>query len=103
MFCRSEFVLYRVLTIPLLVALADSRLPAQQVSGKLRQWHQVILTFDGPVTSEDANPNPFFNHRLDVTFRFGNVRRRCQSSKCARSHTGSAHRGWYLQFGWLTG
>jgi len=35
----------------------------------LRQWHQVILTFQGPYASETADPNPFYNYRMDVTFR----------------------------------
>jgi hypothetical protein len=38
------------------------------VSGDLRVWHKVTLTFDGPSTSEDATPNPFRDFRLDVTF-----------------------------------
>jgi len=50
------------------VALACASLSAQQISGELKQWHDVVLTFTGPSTSESAEPNPFFNHRLDVTF-----------------------------------
>jgi hypothetical protein len=43
-----------------------------QVSGELRQWHVVTLTFDGPAgATEDATPNPFLDFRLDVTFRHG--------------------------------
>jgi hypothetical protein len=44
---------------------------AQQISGELKQWHDVILTFDGPATSESADPNPFFDYRLDVSFTNG--------------------------------
>lgn len=48
-------------------------LPAQQqtvtpISGELRMWHKVTLDFTGPVTSETADPNPFTDYRLDVTF-----------------------------------
>ncbi len=35
----------------------------------LMRWHRVSLTFDGPDTSETAEPNPCFNYRLDVTFQ----------------------------------
>lgn len=44
---------------------------AQQISGELRQWHDVVLTFDGPPTDESAEPNPFLYYRLDVTFTKG--------------------------------
>ena len=38
------------------------------LSGEVRQWHTITLTFDGPQTSETADPNPFLDYRLDVTF-----------------------------------
>jgi len=38
------------------------------VSGELKQWHRVTITFQGPQTSETADPNPFRDYRLDVTF-----------------------------------
>jgi hypothetical protein len=38
------------------------------VTGELRKWHRIDVTFSGPQTSETANPNPFRNYRLDVTF-----------------------------------
>ena len=41
---------------------------AGQVSGELKKWHRVTLTFDGPETSETADPNPFLFYRLNVTF-----------------------------------
>lgn len=41
------------------------------VTGELKQWHRVTLTFDGPATSEDAATNPFRNYRLLVTFTKG--------------------------------
>ncbi len=34
----------------------------------LMRWHRVSFTFDGPATSETANPNLYFNYRLYVTF-----------------------------------
>ncbi|TWU51583.1 DUF5060 domain-containing protein [Rubripirellula reticaptiva] len=39
------------------------------VSGELQQWHKVTLTLDGPQASEDGEPNPFLDYRLQVTFR----------------------------------
>lgn len=42
-----------------------------EVTGELRKWHKVTLTFDGPQTSETAGNNPFLNYRLDVTFTHG--------------------------------
>lgn len=38
------------------------------VSGTLRTYHRVTLTFDGPTSSETADPNPFLDYRLNVTF-----------------------------------
>lgn len=39
------------------------------VSGDLRKWHKVTVSFDGPSHSEtDTNPNPFLDYRLNVTF-----------------------------------
>jgi len=38
------------------------------MSGELKKWHTVTLTFDGPETSETATPNPFLDYRLNVTF-----------------------------------
>ena len=44
------------------------------VSGELKKWHKVTVDFSGPKTSETANPNPFTDYRLDVTFRNGKKR-----------------------------
>jgi len=41
---------------------------AAVVTGELKKWHKVTLTFDGPQTSETATPNPFTDYRLEVTF-----------------------------------
>ncbi len=41
-----------------------------EVSGQLKAWHKVSLTFDGPYAHEQDNePNPFTDYRLTVTFR----------------------------------
>ncbi|WP_341938249.1 DUF5060 domain-containing protein [Marinimicrobium sp. C2-29] len=41
---------------------------AAELSGELRKWHKVTLTFDGPNASESDTPNPFVYYRLNVTF-----------------------------------
>jgi hypothetical protein len=42
---------------------------AAAVSGELRQWHKVTLTFNGPQASEaDSSPNPFTDYRMTVVF-----------------------------------
>jgi hypothetical protein len=45
-----------------------------QISGELRKWHRVTLTFDGPETHEQATPNPFRDYRLFLTFSHGDRR-----------------------------
>jgi len=57
-------------TCLLLFALAGAAAGQQKaaVSGELRLWHRVTITFDGPETSESATPNPFRDYRLNVTF-----------------------------------
>jgi CubicO group peptidase (beta-lactamase class C family) len=39
-----------------------------RISGEHKRWHRVTLDWDGPEVSETSDPNPFLNHRLDVTF-----------------------------------
>ncbi len=34
----------------------------------LKKWHKITITFDGPNTSESANPNPFTDYRLNIAF-----------------------------------
>lgn len=38
------------------------------VSGELRKWHRVTLSFEGPECSEKGDPNPFLDYRMAVTF-----------------------------------
>ena len=49
------------------------RIPSRppEISGELRKWHKITLTFDGPETSETSAPNPFLDYRLNVEFRQG--------------------------------
>ncbi len=41
---------------------------AAPVSGELRTWHKLTWDFAGPPSGETAEPNPFTDYRLDVTF-----------------------------------
>ena len=41
------------------------------IEGELRKWHKISLIFDGPEASETANPNPFTDYNLEVTFKQG--------------------------------
>ena len=53
------------------VSAGGARQPAAAavVSGELRQWHKVTLTFNGPQASEtDSSPNPFTDYRMTVVF-----------------------------------
>ena len=55
--------------VVVLMLLCTSQLvSAATLSGELRQWHKVTLTFTGPSTSETASTNPFLDYRLNVTF-----------------------------------
>ena len=38
------------------------------ISGELRMWHKITITWDGPDTDENAQPNPFLDYRLQCTF-----------------------------------
>lgn len=42
-----------------------------QISGELKQWHTVTLTFPGPHSGESDTLNPFTDYRLDVEFTNG--------------------------------
>jgi hypothetical protein len=44
------------------------------ISGELKKWHKITLTFSGPQTTETAEPNPFRDYRLNVTFIKGDKR-----------------------------
>ena len=41
------------------------------ISGDLKKWHKLTLTFNGPQSGEEAEPNPFLDYRLNVTFTKG--------------------------------
>src|SRR5262245_3871931 len=58
--------------LPCLIAFpVNGQNRSGKISGELKKWHRVTLTFNGPNTSEDATPNPFRDYRLDVIFTKG--------------------------------
>jgi hypothetical protein len=44
------------------------------ICGEPKKWHTITITFTGPNSGEDAEPNPFLNYRLNVTFTRGKNR-----------------------------
>lgn len=65
---REPFALRRSLVVSILVLCAINLPSSAAITGELKQWHKVTLTFDGPQTRETAHPNPFMDYRLNVTF-----------------------------------
>jgi Domain of unknown function (DUF5060)/Putative collagen-binding domain of a collagenase len=59
---KKQYLMLALLTCALGPVLAAT------VDGELKQWHDIRLTFDGPDTSETAEPDPFLDYRLNVTF-----------------------------------
>jgi hypothetical protein len=61
--------------IPIIAAVLILLTPAYskiisnpQITGQLKTFHKITITFDGPATAETAQPNPFTNCRLEVNF-----------------------------------
>lgn len=69
---KSHVNSYLFSVIILLMPAVSASATEPKISGQLRQWHKVTLTFDGPEASEDGDPNPFLDYRLQVTFRHPN-------------------------------
>lgn len=54
------------LLLPAILATAAALPAQQQPSGTPRLWHTLTLDFQGPLTDEQATPNPFTDYRLDL-------------------------------------
>lgn len=60
----------RLVIFVLMSAIGSFAVARQEPSQeKVAVWHPLVLSFDGPSTSEDATPNPFTDYRLTVTFQ----------------------------------
>jgi len=70
--CKFPVVVVFVLLIPFGSVLSSAG--QVTVSGELKKWHRITLTFEGPDSGEQAAPNPFLDYRLDVTFQNGDKR-----------------------------
>jgi hypothetical protein len=66
------FLVFGIVGVPTAGAQSSSDdcdpLEEPQVEGAQMRWHPMTLTFEGPCTSEDAEPNPFLDYRLTATF-----------------------------------
>jgi len=62
---KIKFHLFATL---LILIFTNNLLNAQEVTGELKKWHKVTLVFEGPVTSEQAEENPFLIYRLNISF-----------------------------------
>ncbi len=64
--------LFIVLFLSLCFSISGLRAQTSPVvTGELKKWHKITLTFDGPICSETGSPNPFLDYRLSVTFSNG--------------------------------
>ncbi len=80
---------------PLMVALwlTCGTAPAGRVeiSGELKKWHAVTVSFPGPQASEDTTPNPFTDYRLIVTFTNGERKRVVHGFFAADGNAANTH------------
>lgn len=60
-----------IVVVLIVLAITPSILSAGQITGEIKAWHKVTITFDGPKTSEIDERNPFTDYRLNVTFSKG--------------------------------
>ena len=63
--------LYVPLFLLTALILSSCSTNAVKMSDKVKKWHKMTLTFNGPETSESAATNPFLDYRLNVTFTQG--------------------------------
>ena len=56
------------------ICLSCSNSPSVEITGEMKVWHNITLTFEGPLTSEYDTVNPFTNYRLDVEFSNGDTK-----------------------------
>lgn len=67
---RAE-ILKGLVLLTMLSLIVSSCVQKPEISGELKTWHKITLTFDGPESDELAEPNPFTDYRLDVIFSNG--------------------------------
>lgn len=65
------FKYFRLFIIPVFfIQSCDSNTSKRTpiITGEFKQWHKIVLTFEGPVTNEKDTINPFLDYRLQATF-----------------------------------
>lgn len=68
---RLSVIMCFFLVASFCVAASSAEAAGQRyrITGQLRKWHTVAIDFEGPETSEmAADPNPFLDYRLQVSF-----------------------------------
>ena len=63
-----RYLLPRLIVVLVFQLLACNPPQTGTVSGELKKWHPVTVSFDGPMADEAGMPNPFRDYRLNVTF-----------------------------------
>ncbi|MFB3786644.1 MAG: DUF5060 domain-containing protein [bacterium] len=56
---------------PLAAAVEGTSNSKVEITGELKPWHVITLSFTGPERDEQGNPNPFLDYRLTVRFTQG--------------------------------
>ena len=57
--------------ITIILAFSCKKSPSVLLTGELKTWHTVTLTFSGPYSSEYDTINPFTDYRLNIEFSKG--------------------------------
>ncbi|MFV9550916.1 DUF5060 domain-containing protein [Algibacter sp. PT7-4] len=58
-------ILKKIIYVICLISLIQNTIYSQTISGELKQYHKITLTFDGPNLTE--KPATFLNYRMNVT------------------------------------
>ncbi len=67
--CKRPLTILLVILINLIAATSYAKNGNNvEITGELKKWHKITLTFDGPETSETDKLNPFMIYRFDVVF-----------------------------------
>ena len=66
-------ILFRTAALLTCISFVPTVLSSQSasLSGELKTWHNITLTFSGPNSSETSSTNPFADYALEVTFTNG--------------------------------
>lgn len=65
---KMRIIITALMASMLFFSTSSSANTKLDVSGELRKWHSISMTFDGPSTSETDAYNPFLNYRFNIEF-----------------------------------